>query len=211
MGNLRRKGIIFILSSPSGGGKTTLLRLVEDRLEGLADSISYTTRLRRASEHDGVDYHFLQREEFERRIAEGFFAEWARVHDHYYGTGRADLTAIIEGGSDAIMDIDVQGARQLKSIFPEAVTIFIIPPTLRELEKRLRRRATETDEAIALRLETARREMQALPEYDYFIVNKDLKESTAQLEAVIVAERRRTFRQPVAELMGEILAPPDGR
>jgi guanylate kinase len=191
---MNRQGIIFIVSSPSGGGKTTLLRLVKAKTSGLVDSVSYTTRPMRPGEQDGVDYRFIDQDAFLERSSRGFFAEWAKVHRGYYGTSRQDLEAIIAGGDDAIMDIDVQGARQLKAVFPDAVTIFILPPTLEELERRLRGRGTEDEVTLRRRLEAASREMEALRGYDYLVVNHDLARSAEELLAIITAERCRTRR-----------------
>jgi guanylate kinase len=196
-----RRGIIFILSAPSGAGKTTLLRTVRERLGGLDDSVSYTTRPPRAGEQDGVDYHFLDEAAFRERVDRGFFAEWARVHRHLYGTSREDLQRIIERGQDAIMDIDIQGARQMKRAFPDAVTIFVIPPALGELEARLRRRGTEGEEAVRLRLETAERELEALPEYEYLIINDHLAKAAAELDAIIMAERLKARRRDPATIL----------
>ncbi len=201
---MKRKGIIFILSSPSGGGKTTLLRLVLEKVAGLADSVSYTSRPKRPGERNGIDYHFLEEKDFRTRIGKGFFAEWASVHGHYYGTSREDLSAILERGLDAVMDIDVQGAASLRESFPDCVTLFILPPTMAELEARLRRRGTEDDESIRQRLETATREMEALGRYDYLVINRDLLESQAQIEAIIVAERQKAARHDAGEVLLEI-------
>jgi guanylate kinase len=202
---MTRQGIIFIISSPSGGGKTTLLTRVRKRAGELKVSISYTTRAMRPGEKDGADYHFIGHDLFRRRIEDGFFAEWAEVHGHHYGTSRDDLKAIMDAGQDAIMDIDVQGARLLKTAFPEAVTVFILPPSLAELERRLNGRGTESGEVVRRRLENARRELLALDRYDYLVVNRDIEESAGLLLAIISAERQRTGRYDLDALRRSIL------
>ncbi len=199
-----KHGIIFIISAPSGAGKTTLLRTLRERLGGLEDSVSYTTRPPRPNERDGVAYHFLDEKTFRERIAGGFFAEWASVHDRLYGTSREDLQAIIDRGQDAVMDIDVQGARQLKRAFPTAVTVFVIPPSLRELEGRLRQRGTEDEAAVRRRLEAAREELAAISEYEYLIVNDRLATAAAELDAIIMAERLKLSRRDPAQVLERI-------
>jgi guanylate kinase len=191
---MKRDGIIFILSSPSGGGKTTLSRMVREKVTGLTNSVSYTTRPKRAGEKDGTDYHFLGEKEFKDKLIKGYFAEWATVHNHLYGTSREDLQAIIDNGKDAIMDIDVQGARQMKEAFQEAVTVFILPPSIQELTDRLRGRATEDEAEIQKRIKAAMGEMAAFSFYDYLIVNRDLSGSVEQMKAIIAAERLRASR-----------------
>jgi guanylate kinase len=191
---MTRQGIIFILSAPSGGGKTTLLGMLRKKMPDLASSISYTTRPRRRGEKEGVDYRFLDEKTFKEKLPKDFFAEWATVHNHLYGTSRDDLQAIIGSGRDALMDIDVQGTRQMKEVFPESVTIFILPPSIKELRKRLSGRGTEDKEEIDRRLKAAVDEMAAYSLYDYLVVNSDLNESLARLEAIITAERQRASR-----------------
>jgi len=191
---MKRKGIIFILSSPSGGGKTTLSKMVRENVPGLSNSVSYTTRPKRSGETNGVDYHFLGEKEFKDNLIKGYFAEWATVHNHLYGTSREDLQAIIDSGKDAIMDVDVQGARKMKEVFEDAVTIFILPPSIQELADRLRRRGTEEETEIQRRVKAAMGEMAAFSFYDYLIVNRDLNESMEQMRAIVAAERLRAER-----------------
>jgi guanylate kinase len=190
-----RRGIIFILSAPSGAGKTTLSRGALSTNLGLQASISLTTRVPRAGECDGVDYSFVTDEEFRRKLVAGELAEWARVFDASYGTPREPLQRAITSGIDILLDIDIQGARQIRQKFPrDAVTIFVLPPSFTELEGRLRRRGTEDEAQIGRRLMRARDEASAFPEYDYLIINSELNESLMQLEAVVRAERLRVAR-----------------
>lgn len=190
-------GILFVVSAPSGAGKTTVLKKVMKDLPGLVFSVSCTTRAPRPGEEDGRDYHFIGDEEFRRirsRRPSGFL-EWAEVHGNLYGTGRDDVERLLRGGRDVILDIDVQGAMQVRDS-SAPVLIFIAPPSQAELESRLRKRGTETEAALALRLENARREMQYADEYDYLIVNDRLAEAVDCLRSIVVAERCRRRRSP---------------
>ena len=190
-----RRGIIFILSAPSGAGKTTLSRGALSTSLGLQASVSLTTRVPRAGECNGIDYSFVTDEEFRRKLAAGELAEWAPVFDASYGTPREPLERALTSGTDILLDIDIQGARQIRQKYPDdAVTIFVLPPSFTELEERLRRRGTEDEAAIERRLLRAREEASAFPEYDYLIINSDLTESLMQLEAVVSAERLRVAR-----------------
>jgi len=190
-----RRGIIFILSAPSGAGKTTISRAALKAIEGLEASVSLTTRAPRENEVDGLDYHFVSEEEFTRRLGEGQLAEWALVFDASYGTPRPPLERAIASGNDILLDIDIQGARQIRSIYPrDAVTIFVLPPSFGELEERLRRRGTEDEPAIAQRLKRASEEALSYPEYDYLIINANIDDSIARLKAIATAERSRVGR-----------------
>ncbi|HZO81037.1 MAG TPA: guanylate kinase [Candidatus Binataceae bacterium] len=190
-----RRGIIFILSAPSGAGKTTISRAALNAIGGLEASVSLTTRAPRSGEVDGLDYRFVNEEEFNRRREAGEFAEWAQVFDACYGTPRAALERAVAAGRDILLDIDIQGARQIKRSYPrDAVSIFVLPPSFAELEGRLRRRGTENEEAIARRLRRAREEARAYSEYDYLIINAAIEQSLAQLKAVVEAERLRVAR-----------------
>jgi guanylate kinase len=190
-----RRGIVLILSAPSGAGKTTLSRAALKRIPDLSLSVSLTTRLPRDNEIDGVDYHFVTDEEFNGRRARGELAEWARVFDACYGTLREPLDQAVASGHDILLDIDIQGARQLRAVYPrDAVTIFVLPPTFRELEERLRKRGTEDHGAICRRLKRAREEAQAYPEYDYLIMNDSVDESIDRLGALVKAERSKVSR-----------------
>lgn len=190
-----RRGIIFILSAPSGAGKTTIYRAALNEIAGLEFSVSLTTRAPRNGEADGVDYSFVSEEEFKRRQSSGELAEWARVFESSYGTPRAPLDAAIASGRDILLDIDIQGARQIRAKYPhDAVSIFVLPPSLEELAGRLRGRGTEDEAKIRHRLDKARDEAEAYPEYDYLIINAEVGESVARLEAIVNAERLRVGR-----------------
>jgi guanylate kinase len=190
-----RRGIIFILSAPSGAGKTTISRAALKAIEGLGVSVSLTTRAPRENEADGLDYHFVSDEEFNRRLGRDELAEWARVFDASYGTLRAPLDNAVAAGRDILLDIDIQGARQICAHYAnDAVTIFVLPPSFEELEGRLRRRGTEDEAAIARRLKRAREEASAYPEYDYLIINAEVGDSISRLEAIVNAERLKVGR-----------------
>lgn len=190
-----RRGIIFILSAPSGAGKTTISRAALKAISGLEASVSLTTRRPREGEVEGLDYLYVDEEEFIRRRDAGELAEWAQVFEASYGTPREALDRAIATGHDILLDIDIQGARQIKAIYPrDAVTIFVLPPSFAELEGRLRRRATEDEAAIAKRLRRASEEAQAYPEYDFLIINAEIDDSLTRLRAVVDAERLRVGR-----------------
>jgi guanylate kinase len=179
-----RRGIIFILSAPSGAGKTTISRAALKAIGGLEASVSLTTRAPRENEAEGLDYHFVSDEEFNRRLAGNDLAEWARVFDASYGTPRAPLESAVAAGRDILLDIDIQGARQ----------IFVLPPSFDELEGRLRRRGTEDEAAIGRRLKRAQEEASAFPEYDYLIINAEVSDSISRLAAIVNAERLKVGR-----------------
>lgn len=191
-----RRGLVLILSSPSGAGKTTLTRaLVEERSLGLAVSVSVTTRARRQSEIEGRDYHFIDVEEFESLRDRGDLLEWAEVHGNYYGTPRRPVERTLAAGSDMIFDIDFQGTRQVKtSLDADVVTVFILPPSLAELKHRLKRRAEDSEHVIERRLAAARIEIERWSEYQYVIVNDDLEQSFNTLKAIVSAERQKRER-----------------
>jgi guanylate kinase len=190
-----RRGIIFILSAPSGAGKTTIYRAALSAIAGLEFSVSLTTRAPREGEADGIDYNFVSEEEFKRRQSSGELAEWARVFESSYGTPRAPLDAAVASGRDILLDIDIQGARQIRATYPhDAVGIFVLPPTLDELAGRLRGRATEAEEKIQRRLTKAREEAEAYPEYDYLIINAEIAKSVARLQPIVNAERLKVGR-----------------
>jgi guanylate kinase len=190
-----RRGIIFILSAPSGAGKTTIYRAALKAIADLDFSISLTTRAPREGEANGVDYGFVSEEEFKRRLSSGELAEWARVFESSYGTPKAPLDAAIASGRDILLDIDIQGARQIRARYSrDAVSIFVLPPSLEELAGRLRGRGTEDDAKIRHRLDKARDEAEAYPEYDYLIVNADLGDSVSRLETIVNAERLKVSR-----------------
>jgi guanylate kinase len=191
---IRRQGALFVVSAPSGAGKTTLCREVRRVVPDLAYSISVTTRSPRSGETPGVDFDFATEGEFRRLLETGAFAEWATVHGHLYGTRARTLEEARAGGRDVLLDIDTQGAAQLRARYPDAVLAFIVAPSMTELEQRLRERRSDAEADIARRLARAREEIGTWRDYDYLIVNRDLKEATEHLVAIVQAERCRTAR-----------------
>lgn len=189
-----RQGILFIISAPSGAGKTTLASRLFQEVPDLRPSISYTTRAPRHGEVNGRDYYFVNEEHFARMRDADAFAEWAHVHDFFYGTPRAPVDEAIAQGRDLLLDIDVQGAKQLKGIYPEAVSLFVLPPSWQALEQRLRGRETDSDAVITRRLHRAREEAHAFPMYDYWIINDDIDRAVSLLHAILTAERARVAR-----------------
>ncbi len=200
------KGDLFVISAPSGAGKTTLCRRVMSSVPDVEFSVSYTTRMPRNGERDGVDYHFVDQGVFRQMIEEGAFLEWAKVHDNFYGTGRACVAGTIQKGTDIFLDIDVQGARQVRRNFPGAVTIFVMPPSLRVLEERLRGRGSDPEEVIVKRLKNAAMEMAAATEYDHLIVNDHLDRASELLGAVVLARRSMKERAREDPLVRDALA-----
>jgi guanylate kinase len=189
-------GILFVVSAPSGAGKTSLVGALLEGDERLALSVSCTTRAPRAGEEDGVHYHFLDRHRFERAVAAGEFMEHAEVFGNLYGTRASDLRAYLASGRDLILEIDWQGARQVRRHFPAAVSLFILPPSLQELERRLRGRGTDDAQVIARRLAQARDDLSHWAEYDYLVVNDRFETALAEMGAIVTAERLRSARCP---------------
>ncbi|PYM78420.1 MAG: guanylate kinase [Candidatus Rokuibacteriota bacterium] len=191
---LGRRGTLFVVSAPSGAGKTTLCREARLCIPDLAYSVSATTRAPRPGEVNGVDFRFVSEREFRTMLERGELAEWATVHGNMYGTPARPLEAALADGKDVLLDIDTQGAAQLRTRYPEAVLVFIVAPSMAELEQRLRERGADAEGDIARRLARAREEIALWRTYDYLIVNRDVKEAMDQLLAVIQAERCRTVR-----------------
>ena len=194
--NTRRLGLCLVISAPSGAGKSTLVERLRAEFPHFAYSISCTTRAPRGEEKNGVDYHFLTREEFLTRRDAGYFAEWAEVHGNLYGTPKGPVEEHLQSGRDVLFDIDVQGALQVKSVFPQGLFVFIQPPSRQELERRLRGRGTDSDEAIAKRLGNALGELKQSGKFDYLIVNDDLDAAADELRALDVAGRTRPVNRP---------------
>lgn len=191
---MHRKGILYVISAPSGAGKSTLCRELLDIFPELRHSVSFTTRQPRLGEVEGKDYFFVSREEFLRLVAEDGFAEWAEVHGNLYGTAIKTLQESRESGIDLLLDIDCQGAAQLKRKQVEGVNIFILPPSLKELRLRLESRNSDSPETIETRIANAADEIRAAGWYDYILVNDIFSRTVEELKAIIVAERHRTMR-----------------
>ena len=179
------KGHLFILSAPSGAGKTTLARAVLNRFADMLYSVSYTTREPRNGEQDGLDYHFIQRDLFKKYIKEGKWAEWAEVHGNYYGTSAEFLDKSLVAGDDILLDIDVQGTIQLLERYPDSITIFIVPPSMDMLRRRLELRGTDSQAVIARRLVNAEKEMARQDLYRHVIINDQLSEAIDELISII--------------------------
>jgi guanylate kinase len=196
--------LLLILSSPSGAGKTTLSRKLQDRFADLRFSVSHTTRTPRANEVEGRDYHFVTRPEFEAMVAKGTFLEWAQVHGNLYGTSLEEIekARATPGCGGVLFDIDYQGARQIRAKNPDVVGVFILPPSMPELLNRLKGRATETAEALERRFTAAKLEIEHYALFDYVLVNDDLERAFATLQGIVLAERARRGRlAPVAEAL----------
>lgn len=206
-------GRLYIVSAPSGGGKTSLTRALIPRLAALgipaAISVSYTTRAPRPGEQDGTHYHFVDEARFVQMIAAGEFLEHAQVFGRRYGTGRHKTAELLAQGRDVVLDIDWQGGRQVRAMTPDALSVFILPPSLEELERRLRGRGQDSDEVCARRMVEAKAEMSHAPEYEHWIINQDFDRALAELEALFVATRLRRAHQAAAHksLINKLLVP----
>jgi guanylate kinase len=193
-----RKPIVYIISAPSGSGKSTLVNELLRLVPGLDFSISYTTRAPRGSEQNGKQYHFVSREEFEQMIRADEFLEHANVFGNYYGTARQFLREAEQKARDLLLDIDVQGAGQIKRRLPDAVSIFVLPPDRRTLEWRLRKRSEDAEDVIQRRLVTASREIENYDKYNYILINDKLEESSERLQAIVLSERLRRSGRPLS-------------
>jgi len=196
--------IVYIISAPSGSGKSTLVNELLRLVPNLDFSVSYTTRPPRGSEQNGKQYHFIQRDEFERMIAADEFLEHADVFGNYYGTARRFLREAEQRGHDLLLDIDVQGAQQIKLELPDAVSIFILPPDRKTLEWRLRHRSEDSEAVIQRRLDTARREIENYDKYNYILINDKLEESSETLQAIVLSERLRSSTSEADRRMMEL-------
>ncbi|MBW2203893.1 MAG: guanylate kinase [Deltaproteobacteria bacterium] len=188
-------GQLFIISAPSGAGKSTILTAVKKRVSGLGYSISHTTRKPRGDERNGVDYHFVDDRTFTKMINEGAFVEWAKVYDNFYGTSSSNLQDQTSSGLDVLMDVDIQGGQNIKDRFPDSVLIFLLPPSLEELERRLRERGTDNEPVIRARMESAADDIKNCTWYDYIIVNDKLEKAIDEAQSIIVSKRCVTARQ----------------
>lgn len=188
---MSNRGSLIVLSAPSGAGKTTVARQVLEQVGGLIFSVSHTTREPRRGECHGANYFFVSEKEFQQMVQQGAFLEFAEVYGNYYGTSRAFVERQINAGIDVLLDIDVQGAQQIKRSIPEAVLVFLLPPSLEELATRLRNRALDNEKEIARRLEIAKKEIHHFREYDYVIINRDFEHSVAELKSIVMAARCR--------------------
>ncbi|MCW4152130.1 guanylate kinase [Halomonas sp. 18H] len=206
------QGTLFIVSAPSGAGKTSLVRELIESLDGLKVSVSHTTRPRRQGEVDGVNYHFVDHAEFESLIAQGEFFEYAQVFDNLYGTSRGAVEALLQAGQDVILEIDWQGARQVRERFPEAVSVFILPPSRDELERRLAGRGTDQHAVIASRMREAISEMSHHHEYDYLVINDDFTTALRELQSLVTAQRlhQRRAGPRLAPLLATLLSEAPG-
>lgn len=193
---LERRGLLFILSSPSGAGKSTLSRMLLEADEGIGLSVSYTTRPPRPGEVDGVDYHFTDVDNFKKMAADGEFMEWAHVFGHRYGTPKEAVREILNNGRDVLFDIDWQGAQQLyQEAGPDVVRVFVLPPSIEELERRLHSRGTDSDEVIEDRMSRAKSEIGHWDGYDYVLINDDVQRCFGQVKDILTAERLKRRRQ----------------
>jgi guanylate kinase len=182
---MAKKGRLFIISGPSGAGKSTVIKAILEKKRDLRYSISCTTRPPRGNEQDGVDYYFITKAAFEKKIDGGQLAEWAEVHGHLYGTSATYIEETLDDGQDVLLDIDVEGAKKLFVKYPEAVSIFIAPPTMKKLEERLAERDTDSPKAVERRLKNAEAEMAQVHRYDHILVNEELTQTVSRLEAII--------------------------
>jgi guanylate kinase len=195
IGSVIMTGQIFVFSAPSGTGKSTIAEALMERVEDLAYSISHTSRLPRGTEQDGVDYHFVNESTFREMIERNAFLEWAEVHGHLYGTAFDAVKAQMSAGADVLMDVDVQGGRNIKKQFPESVLIFLLPPSLKILENRLTARGTDDPSAIRKRMAQASKEIKNCSWYDYIVINDDLENAIHEAQSIIVSERCRRIRR----------------
>lgn len=205
MNNHLKEGTLFIISAPSGAGKTSLVRRLTSEVDNLVVSISHTTRQQRPGDVNGSDYFFVTVVEFEKMIRESAFIEYAKVFDNYYGTAKRTVEEALVNGKDIILEIDWQGAQQIRQMLPESLSIFILPPSKQMLEDRLRNRGQDSEETIARRMRDAVTEMSHYNEYDYLIVNDEFEKAVEQLKAIITHRKRSKSRENLGQLLSELL------
>jgi guanylate kinase len=191
----KRRGLLFVLSSPSGAGKSTIARMLMESDDGIAMSVSATTRPKRPGEVEGRDYHFVTDAEFDRMLETGAFLEWAHVFGFRYGTLRNEVLKVIEQGRDVLLDIDWQGTQQLKQVDPDIVRVFILPPSMVELERRLRSRGTDSEEVVQRRMSRATAEISHWAEYDYVLINNNAEKCRELVHNILKAERLKATRR----------------
>lgn len=191
---MSKKGLLVVISGPSGSGKSTICDLLSKKMNDLCLSISATTRAPREGEKHGINYFFTTEEDFKDKIQKNHFLEWAKVHNNYYGTPKDFVERQLELGKDVILEIDTKGAFQIKENFSEGVFVFILPPSLEELKRRLKDRGSETEESFKLRFKTAQDELKVAHLYDYFVINDVLEDAVLKLQSIIVAEKCRSSK-----------------
>jgi guanylate kinase len=201
------RGQLFVIAAPSGAGKTSLVRALMQRQPGLRFSVSYTTRKQRENEVDGRDYFFVDKARFQQMIAAGEFLEYAQVFDNFYGTSRAQVESLLAAGANVLLEIDWQGARQIRAAMPECRSVFILPPSRAALETRLRGRGTDSEEVIARRLRDSIADMSHWQEFDYVVVNDDFDRATAELEAIVTSDapQLRSGRAELQPLIHDLI------
>lgn len=191
---LYKTGSLFIISAPSGTGKTTICKEIIKRVPDIILSVSYTTRAKRKGEVEGIDYFFISDNDFDKKIKSNFFIEWADVYGKKYGTSADFIKKALSGGKDILLEIDIQGARNIKKIYPNSIAIFILPPSIQELEKRMTKRNENSKEDMMLRLTKARDEIMKSTFYDYIVINDNLNSAVEKIMSIIIAERHKQVR-----------------
>ena len=191
---LKRKGLLLVVSGPSGAGKGTICKELLNKNNDIKLSVSATTRKPRNGEVHGVNYFFIEKEKFEEMIKNGEFLEYAQIYDNFYGTPKEAIIECLENGQDVVLEIEMQGAKQIKEVYPEGVFIFVLPPSLEELKNRIVKRGTETNEEIEKRFSCAFEEINQISNYDYFVVNNDITKSVREVESIILVEKNKVNR-----------------